>query len=226
MSLHTVTIDDKLEPIDVKFPSVQPKSTVQDHWRSKVEENQNATFMTSFRYTCLYTITNGPHNEISSNPILHAFVSAYNQHHDIILSPDDMWMLVCLKFADYVNQNAEQVRSLFVDHAEGKIELKVQNFANESEWDVFFDNMKDIISKNVKGDTCNLLSANFSTTGKVESILSTACIMHTFKPYFEYRECTKCICGIREVHFMGIYNNCIYILTVETMLFYFMFRYS
>ena len=50
-----------------------------------------------------------------------------------------------------------------------------------------------------------VLTADFTTTGKVESILSTACIMHAFKPYFDYRR-MMCICGIRQVHFMG--KNC------------------
>ncbi|CAF4464547.1 unnamed protein product, partial [Rotaria magnacalcarata] len=54
----------------------------------------------------------------------------------------DMWMLVCLQFARCVNRNAEQLRSLFVEHSQGKIELTAYDFKREDEWDEFFDQMK------------------------------------------------------------------------------------
>jgi hypothetical protein len=40
----------------------------------------------------LYTIVNGPYTDISSNAILESFLWAYYRHHDIVLSPDDMWL--------------------------------------------------------------------------------------------------------------------------------------
>ncbi|CAF0746403.1 unnamed protein product [Adineta steineri] len=202
MSFHTVVIDAQLEPAKVKFHSVQPQSYVERYWLGKVEENRDIIDESFKNYSSLYTIANGPHTETSSNAVLQAFVSAYNQHHDIVLSPDDMWMVVCMKFAEYVNKNSEQLRSLFVEHEEGKIKLTVQDFQSENQWDHFFDAMKVEIAKNTKGDVCRVLTADFTTTGKVESILSTACIMHAFKPYFDYNR-MMCICGIRQVHFMG-----------------------
>ncbi|CAF1475423.1 unnamed protein product [Adineta ricciae] len=207
MSFHTVIIDDELEPAKVQFSPEQSLSSVTNYWLSKVEENQDLRPHESFQnYSSLYTVSNGPHTETSTNAVLQAFISAYNQHHDLVLSPDDMWMVVCMKFADYVNDNAEKLRSLFVEHQEGKIKLTVADLLGEREWDEFFNGMKVKIMKNVKGDVCNVLAADFTTTGKVESILSTACIMHAFKPYFDYRR-VMCICGIRQVHFMGTLND-------------------
>ncbi|CAF3694900.1 unnamed protein product [Rotaria sp. Silwood1] len=142
MSLHTIILDDQLKPAEVSFPLIQSQSTIENHWLFKVEENRDIIAQSLQNYSCLYTITNGPHTEISANPILQAFISAYNQHHDLILSPDDMWMLVCLQFAQCVNHNAEQLRSLFVEHSQGKIELTVSDFKREYEWDEFFDQMK------------------------------------------------------------------------------------
>ena len=68
-------------------------------------------------------------------------------------------------------------------------------------WDDFLERTRVEISKNVKNDTTQLLTSNFSTTTKIESLLSCATIMDTFKQYFEYRCCI--LCGIRNVHFMG-----------------------
>lgn len=202
MPYHTVIIDGELEPANVNFQSIQPQSSVEEHWLLKVEENSNMTDQSYQNYSSLYTTTNGPYTETSSNAVLQAFVSAYNQHHDIVLSPDDMWMVICMRFAKYVNDNAEQLRSLFVEHQDGKITLIVRDLLTEHQWNDFFAAMKVKITNNVKGNVCSVLEADFTTTGKVESILSTACIMHAFKPYFTYRR-IRCICGIRQVHFMG-----------------------
>jgi hypothetical protein len=62
--------------------------------------------------------------------------------------------------------------------------------------------MKDEIRKNVKNDIVEVLTSTYSTTGQVESLLSCACIMHTFKKYFDYVHCFPG-CGIRNVHFLG-----------------------
>ncbi len=56
--------------------------------------------------------------------IFSAFLYAYNSHEDIVLSPDDIWLMICTYFSEYVNKNAEQLRSLFVDH-DGRMKLTV-----------------------------------------------------------------------------------------------------
>ncbi len=60
----------------------------------------------------------------NNHAILSAFLYAYNSHEDIVLSPDDIWMMICIYFSKYVNDNAEKLRSLFVDH-EGQQKLSV-----------------------------------------------------------------------------------------------------
>jgi len=130
-------------------------------------------------------------------------MNAYNNHEDVILSPDDIWMVVCLNFTKYVNNNSEELRSLFVNH-EGKKKLTVVEpiGKDENDWTDFFGRMKEEINKNVNGDIVNVLSSTFTTTGMVEGILSHACIMDTFKEYFKYGRRIPC-CGIRNVAMMG-----------------------
>ncbi len=60
----------------------------------------------------------------NKHTILSAFLYAYNSHEDIVLSPDDIWMMICMYFSKYVNDNAEKLRSLFVDH-DGQKKLTV-----------------------------------------------------------------------------------------------------
>lgn len=58
--------------------------------------------------------------------IFQAFLYAYNSHEDIVLNPDDIWLMICIYFATYVNQNSEQLRTLFVDHEGTKLLTIVQ----------------------------------------------------------------------------------------------------
>jgi hypothetical protein len=132
-----------------------------------------------------------------------AFREAYNNHTDVILSPDDVWMIICLQFTTYVNANANTMRDLFVSH-EGKKKLSVTtgNDLDETQWDEFFALMLEALKGVTKHEVVDLLQANFSTTTHVEKILSTAVVMDTLKQYFDYGRCIPC-CGIRNVLFMG-----------------------
>jgi len=66
--------------------------------------------------------------------------------------------------------------------------------------------MRVEIGKNTKNDITELLTSNFSTTTKIESLLSCVAIMDTFQKYFDY-ECYMTRCGIRNVHFMGTLDD-------------------
>jgi Domain of unknown function (DUF4419) len=67
--------------------------------------------------------------------------------------------------------------------------------------------MRVEIGKNVKNDVAELLTSNFSTTTKIESLLSCVAIMDTFQKYFEYECYMMQLCGIRNVHFMGTLDD-------------------
>jgi hypothetical protein len=66
--------------------------------------------------------------------------------------------------------------------------------------------MRMEIGKNVKNEVAELLTPTFSTTTKIESLLSCVAIMSTFRKYFDY-EWLQTLCGIRNVHFMGTLDD-------------------
>ncbi|CAF4292658.1 unnamed protein product [Rotaria magnacalcarata] len=87
-----------------------------DRWKSRIEPS---------RFKLRHTISNGPHTSLADRHGLYsAFLNAYNSHEDIVLSPDDLWLMVTIYFAKYINGNAEKLRHVFVDH-EGEIELTI-----------------------------------------------------------------------------------------------------
>ncbi|CAF0891196.1 unnamed protein product [Didymodactylos carnosus] len=181
--------------------------TIDDsYWINKIRDYGSQESANQYRIQ--YQISNSNFTDYSMNPVLHSFMWAYNNHEDVILSPDDLWLMILIYFSKYVNDNAEQLRSLFVDH-QGKKKLIVTEpmGKREEDWTDFFEMMKEKISENVKNeDIIDQLTSNFSTTTEIESILSYACIMDTFQAYFSYGRCIPG-CGIRAVHFEGTLDD-------------------
>jgi len=132
-----------------------------------------------------------------------AFIQAYNNHEDITLVPDDVWITILFQFSKYINDNAEKLRSMFVSH-EGKKKLVVitQKDLKEDQWEEFFLLMIKEIEANTKDGIVNEMQSNFSTTGIVEKMISVATVMDSFKKYFEFGRMIPC-CGIKNVRFAG-----------------------
>ncbi|RYZ47433.1 MAG: DUF4419 domain-containing protein [Sphingobacteriales bacterium] len=57
-----------------------------------------------------------------AHPFFNGMYQAYADHRPFELSPDMIWLLICQGFAHHVNNNAEALRSMFVDF-EGKEQL-------------------------------------------------------------------------------------------------------
>ncbi|KAG9309542.1 hypothetical protein JVU11DRAFT_10520 [Chiua virens] len=58
------------------------------------------------------------------NGFVNTVVEAYNNHHALIIRPDDVWLAILTQFSFFVNGNAETLRSVFVAH-EGKRGLEI-----------------------------------------------------------------------------------------------------
>ena len=189
----------ELEPVKQQY-----KSTYNSNPMNMWKQQKCKCFSGKCKCTALCYMENCKVNMYShSNSFYGAFVEAYNNHEDLILSPDDVWMVICIHFSKYINDNAEKMRSAFVSH-DGKKALTVTtaNELCENQWDEFFELMVGEIRNNTKNGIVDILKANFTTTGPIESILSTSVIMDSFKNYFSYGRCIPC-CGIKNVRFMG-----------------------
>ena len=93
----------------------------------------------------------------SLNKFFGSFWAAYNKHGEIILSPDDIWIQICLGFSHHVNANSESLRKKFVDH-EGQKQLIVFYPPNENpfavgfRWELMFKGFEKKLTKNTKSN--------------------------------------------------------------------------
>ncbi len=146
---------------------------------------------------------NIPATEYSNNNNFYmAFYSAYMSHGSIILSPDDIWIQICMNFSKYISEFPEDLRYLFVDH-EGKKKLVVVLW--EINFKEFAEGILTQIKENTKDNLTDKLSCNFSTSGEFEKFMSNIVIMDCMKHYFEYEMDRGC--GIEKVHFHGTLDD-------------------
>lgn len=61
----------------------------------------------------------------SPNGFVHGCIQAYNEHRNLVIRPDDLWLCILSQFSMYVNKHAEEMREYFVVHESGKSELEV-----------------------------------------------------------------------------------------------------
>lgn len=142
--------------------------------------------------------------QVDSNAFIEALTMSYAEHYPLAISPDDVWMVLAQSFAQHVDQNAEKLRHMFVQH-EGKVLLVWRNDSlvmgsPDNPWMDGFDFFADEIKKHI-GKKHDLLTANFSTTGLIEKAASQVVLMDAMKHYFEYGVMT--CCGMPEITLLG-----------------------
>ncbi len=139
------------------------------------------------------------------NAVFEGFMTAYDKHYSLALSPDMIWLLISQGIATHINEHAEKLRGTLVGF-EGKKTLKVDTERN------LFENLEDLdwiiqaFSDSIKASTgvnlAKLMTCSFSTTGLAERISSQITLMESVKKFFEYKiHFLKC--GIPDVTLLG-----------------------
>ena len=131
--------------------------------------------------------------------------TAFDQHHPLVLSPDDVWLCIAQGFGLHVNDHSESLHSRIVPLAKGKQEITVRrdHFVKGSpgnDWPGCFAEFSEAIAAHV-GKKRDLLVASFSTTGPVEKAASEIALMSALSSYFDFRLMT--LCGIPEITLLG-----------------------
>ncbi|KAJ7859106.1 hypothetical protein B0H13DRAFT_2075329 [Mycena leptocephala] len=135
------------------------------------------------------------------NGFVDTIISAYNQHHALILRPDDVWITILTQFNFYVNAHAELLRANFVAH-EGTKALTVST-ASFDDFGRLAREMVSLIEKNIVDPTLRAWALpDFSTTTVNDTTVSSIVLMATLKAYFEHAYCDVC-CGIPRVTLEG-----------------------
>ena len=132
-------------------------------------------------------------------------VRAYAEHRPLVLSPDMVWLLISQGFARYVNAHSDELRDQIVSHTE-KMDLVVETTKNllyeDADWKKLIAGFAAQINEYTKGDVGKTITADFTTTGVTERIISQVTLMETVKTYFDY-VVHYMGCGIPSITLMG-----------------------
>ena len=132
-------------------------------------------------------------------------VRAYAEHRPLVLSPDMVWLLISQGFARYVNAHSDELRDQIVSHTE-KMDLVVETTKNllyeDADWKKLIAGFAAQINEYTKGDVAKTITADFTTTGVTERIVSQVTLMETVKTYFDY-VVHYMGCGIPSITLMG-----------------------
>lgn len=137
---------------------------------------------------------------IDESPFFSMVCYAFAQHRPIVLSPDEVWMVICQGFSQFVNRDPESFRQYLVEH-EGRETLKVPLFPGDG-WDRMIDGFANLIDSNTMNGIAKVMTADFSTTGPAELVASKIVLMDAVKHYFEYKG-MRIVCGIPSVTLKG-----------------------
>jgi len=134
---------------------------------------------------------------------VHSAAEAYNNHHHLVIRPDDVWMAIMNQFSVYVDINAEKLRDKFVDF-QGKKELEVRAAGSirNAPYDALARMMEEEIAKNIKDPSVrSWVVPNFSTTTQTDRVVGAVVLMAAMKNYFDYK--FSLCCGLPKVTLLG-----------------------
>jgi len=137
------------------------------------------------------------------NPFFKAMYHAYADHRPFELSPEALWLLICQGFSYHVNNNAESLRSMFVDF-EGKktLSVKTDRFPENPEaWERHFPQFTEQIAAYIGRKLVSVMGSDFTTSTAVSHTATQITIMVAMQKYFDYELTT--ICGIPQVILHG-----------------------
>ncbi|KAK7039925.1 hypothetical protein R3P38DRAFT_494730 [Favolaschia claudopus] len=134
----------------------------------------------------------------NTNGFVNTVLSAWGQHHALVLRPDDVWLAIIAQFSFYVNANAELLRANFVSHSDKK-ELLVEGLPDYAHLSRL---MADKIHENVVDPAlCAWILPDFSTTTMLDRTVGSMLMMATMKKYFDYK--FGIVCGFPRVTLEG-----------------------
>ncbi|KAJ7161880.1 hypothetical protein C8R43DRAFT_1063146 [Mycena crocata] len=136
----------------------------------------------------------------NENGFVNTLMTAYSQHHALIIRPDDVWLAIVSQFCLYINANAELLRANFAEH-EGKRELEVHG-PFPLGFSALAAQMGGLLDKNVLDPGLReWIQPQFSTTTTNDSTVGAMLAMATMKKFLEYKESYDC--GVPRVTLEG-----------------------
>jgi hypothetical protein len=183
-------------PSSVNINPVKCNSTdlIKDNCMYKENSKSGEIFQTSCKNE----------EQLSSDGLVSLLTTAYNEHHKIVLRPEDIWMAIMCQFTFFTNKYSTELQSVFVKHIDKKdLEITNDMSTNLSNMSVkMVDKMKEYFQDE---NLSHWILPDFSTTTYNDTTVFAILMMGTLKKYFNYSFTLSC--GLPEVTLLGTVND-------------------
>lgn len=153
---------------------------------------------------------------VAHNGFVHSVLRAYDEHHHLIIRPDDIWFTILLQLNFYINANAEKMRTKFVSHeGQKKLVLLAKDFGVVSAADVDFAKfafrMGEELEKNIVDPTLRQwFIPSFTTSTANDQAIASIIMMSSLQKFFSYASMS--MCALPSVTLLGTQNDWVDIL--------------
>jgi len=142
----------------------------------------------------------------TQNGLVDTVLAAHNQHHALVLRPDDIWLAIVTQFSFFVNKHAEQLRGRFVAHTgQEHIQLEVDPPALFNAAYLAPAFAKELSKHVTDVGLRQWIVPDFSTTTETDRIVGSVILMGTMKKYFSYGASSSC--GIPRITLEGTHAD-------------------
>lgn len=129
---------------------------------------------------------------------------AYEHHFPLTLKPSYFLITIAQGLSLHINQNAEMLRHLFVDHeGQEEITLRRDDFTvdGDNDWESVFPEFSSNIQSKLNIDLSDIMIDNFQSGTSVSRAVSHIVLMDSMKSYLK---CSmESLCGIPEITLDG-----------------------
>ena len=138
------------------------------------------------------------------NGFVGTVVTAYSNHHHLIIRPDDVWLAIMTQFSAYVEKNSETLRDKFVEHKSQKsLTVKSIGKLDTANYQEMCKQMTEQISSNIKDPSIKeWVIPNFSTTTQTDKLVGAIVLMSSMKSFFSLK--FMLCCGLPKVTLEGV----------------------
>ena len=171
---------------------------------SNIPPSSHEKSSTNSTYRLIKSSENQGTVSAGGNSFVRTAFCCYSRHHNLSLTPDDVWLAICAQFSNYVNGHSKELRDRFVDF-KGKKQLTVTVDGvnlHTADYTYICDQFTHQIANKLKDPSIReWIIPNFTTTTETEKMVAAVMLMSVTKAYFDYKG--MLLCGLPNVTLLG-----------------------
>ncbi|KAK1827894.1 hypothetical protein QBC39DRAFT_163153 [Podospora conica] len=149
------------------------------------------------------TLTPSSTTHAAKNGFVYACIEAYNEHHNLVLRPDDIWLAILTQLSSHINANAATLRSRLVSH-DGQKSLHLElELTPTLDHGAVAQSMTALLASTLPDPSLrDWFLPSFTTTTKTDSAVAAIAFLGAMQKFYAYSWGTRC--GIPAVRLLGV----------------------